>query len=217
MHQTSRHSARHHRSPAPDRAAALRAGGGGVGGGGGGDGGGGVGGDGGGGGKNWGKNGGKNGARCRRWRPRHRCLRLSCPLRFFLHRVGSFYPPFRYGPLADVEDLAHSLAAASGIAFPPIFEGCATSFLASPVDSESVATAPEVAAVARGKKGGKKGVKKGGGGGSGGCGGGGSGGGGGGCGGGGGIGGDDGGGGGGGSGGGGGGGGSGGGGSGAPP
>ncbi|CAI7774905.1 unnamed protein product [Closterium sp. NIES-53] len=55
---------------------------------------------------------------------------------------------------------------------PPIFEGCAPSFLASAVASASVATASEVAAVAFGNKGGKKDSKKGGGGGGGGSGGG---------------------------------------------
>ncbi|CAI7905918.1 unnamed protein product [Closterium sp. NIES-54] len=75
--------------------------------------------------------------------------------------------------LTTVEDLAHSLAAASSAVLPPIFEGCAPSFLASSVDSASVAIAFEVAAVAFGNKGGKKSGKKGGGGGSGGGGGGG--------------------------------------------
>ncbi|CAI7853061.1 unnamed protein product [Closterium sp. NIES-54] len=78
--------------------------------------------------------------------------------------------------LTTVEDLARSLAAASSTVLPPIFEGCAPSFLASFVDSASVATASEVAAVAFGNKGGKKSGKKGGGGGSGGGGGGGNGG-----------------------------------------
>ncbi|CAI7840303.1 unnamed protein product [Closterium sp. NIES-53] len=43
--------------------------------------------------------------------------------------------------LTTVEDLARSLVAASSTVLPPIFEGCAPSFLASFVNSASVATA----------------------------------------------------------------------------
>ncbi|CAI7803950.1 unnamed protein product [Closterium sp. NIES-53] len=75
--------------------------------------------------------------------------------------------------LLAVEDLAHSLAAATSTI---LFEECAPSILASPLATASVATATEVAAVAFGNKGGKKGGKKGGGGGGSGGGGGGSGG-----------------------------------------
>ncbi|CAI7736300.1 unnamed protein product [Closterium sp. NIES-53] len=78
--------------------------------------------------------------------------------------------------LIAVEGPARSLAATTGAVLPPIFEGCAPSFLASSVASASVATAPEVAAVASGNKGGKKGGKKEGGGGGSGSGGGGGGG-----------------------------------------
>ncbi|CAI7757967.1 unnamed protein product [Closterium sp. NIES-53] len=69
--------------------------------------------------------------------------------------------------LTTVEDLACSLAAASCTVLPPIFEGCAPSFLASSINSASVATAFKVAAVAFGNKWGKKSGKKGGGGGGG--------------------------------------------------
>ncbi|CAI7752148.1 unnamed protein product [Closterium sp. NIES-54] len=62
-----------------------------------------------------------------------------------------------------VEGPARSLAVTASAVLPPIFEGCAPSFLASSVASASVATATEVAAVASCNKGGKKGGKKGGG------------------------------------------------------
>ncbi|CAI7895583.1 unnamed protein product [Closterium sp. NIES-53] len=78
--------------------------------------------------------------------------------------------------LLAVEDLARSLIAATSTVLPPIFEGCAPSFLASPLGTASVATETEVATVASSNKGGKRGGKKGGGGAGGGGGGGGGGG-----------------------------------------